>query len=172
MAIRPYPSQWEVQAELPQTGEILIRPIRPEDEALYEEFFAHVTSDDQRLRFFTAVPDLSHRFLARLTQIDYAREMAFIAVTKDTGALLGVVRLVLDPDAVDLLNRTAARAKVVAAFDDQASWRIQPASSGVDGARLAEEPIDCHERGGSTPVQCPCSASPPAPRARCRCRAR
>ena len=40
----------------------------------------------------------------------------------------------LDPEAVDLLNRTAARAKVVAAFDDHASWRIEPATSGVDGA--------------------------------------
>jgi predicted RNA-binding Zn ribbon-like protein len=38
----------------------------------------------------------------------------------------------LNPEAVDLLNRTAARAKVVAAFDDNASWRIEPASNGVD----------------------------------------
>lgn len=40
----------------------------------------------------------------------------------------------LDPEAVGVLNRTAARAKVVAAFDDHASWRIEPATSGVDGA--------------------------------------
>jgi predicted RNA-binding Zn ribbon-like protein len=40
----------------------------------------------------------------------------------------------LDPATIDLLNRTAARAKVVAAFDDQASWRIEPASDGVDRA--------------------------------------
>jgi predicted RNA-binding Zn ribbon-like protein len=40
----------------------------------------------------------------------------------------------LDAEAVELLNRTAARAKVVAAFDDHASWRIEPASKGVDRA--------------------------------------
>jgi predicted RNA-binding Zn ribbon-like protein len=40
----------------------------------------------------------------------------------------------LDPHAVELLNRTAARAKVVAAFDDHASWRIEPVSNGVDRA--------------------------------------
>src|SRR3954451_5001861 len=40
----------------------------------------------------------------------------------------------LDADSVELLNRTAARAKVVAAFDDHASWRIGPAAEGVDGA--------------------------------------
>ena len=67
---------------------------------LYADFFAHVTPDDQRLRFFTVAPELSHRFLARLTQIDYAREMAFVAIAKASGALLGVVRLVADPDYV------------------------------------------------------------------------
>jgi acetyltransferase len=98
MAIRPYPSQWAIDAQLDGVGPIRIRPIRPEDEALYHEFFAHVTPQDQRLRFFAAAPDLSHRFLARLTQIDYAREMAFVAIAKTTGALLGVVRAVADPD--------------------------------------------------------------------------
>jgi acetyltransferase len=100
MAIRPYPSQWEVDAQVDTIGEVHIRPIRPEDEALYADFFAQVTGDDQRLRFFTVAPELSHRFLARLTQIDYAREMAFVAVAKTSGALLGVVRMVADPDYV------------------------------------------------------------------------
>ena len=100
MAIRPYPSQWEVDAQVGSVGEVRIRPIRPEDEKLYADFFAHVTPDDQRLRFFTVAPELSHRFLARLTQIDYAREMAFVAIAKGSGALLGVVRMVADPDYV------------------------------------------------------------------------
>jgi acetyltransferase len=98
MAIRPYPSEWIVDAELAPAGRVRIRPIRPEDEALYKDFFAHVTADDQRLRFFTVAPALSHQFLARLTQIDYAREMAFVAVDAHSGALLGVVRLIADPD--------------------------------------------------------------------------
>ena len=57
-----------------------------------------MTPDDQRLRFFAAAPRLSHRYLATLTQIDYAREMAFVAVAKPTGALLAVARIVADPD--------------------------------------------------------------------------
>jgi acetyltransferase len=100
MAIRPYPSQWELEVQVDTVGEVCIRPIRPEDEKLYADFFAHVTPDDQRLRFFTVAPELSHRFLARLTQIDYAREMAFVAIAKVSGALLGVARLVADPDYV------------------------------------------------------------------------
>jgi acetyltransferase len=98
MVVRPYPSQWATEATLATVGPIRVRPIRPEDEALYQEFFAHVSTEDMRLRFFTAAPDLSHRLLARLTQIDYAREMAFVAIAKNTGALLGVTRLVADPD--------------------------------------------------------------------------
>jgi acetyltransferase len=98
MAIRPYPSEWETQADLAAVGAIAIRPIRPEDEGLYAEFFAHVSVEDQRLRFFAIAPRLSHRYLALLTQIDYAREMAFVAIARETGALLGVVRVVADPD--------------------------------------------------------------------------
>jgi len=97
MAIRPYPSAWEKDAELRDYGVIHIRPVRPEDEMLYERFFANVSSEDLTMRFFTSAPERSHRFLARLTQIDYAREMAFVALSK-AGELLGVARLIADPD--------------------------------------------------------------------------
>ena len=48
MAIRPYPSQWEIDTEFEPIGPMRIRPIRPEDEALYEDFFAAVTPDDRQ----------------------------------------------------------------------------------------------------------------------------
>ena len=74
-------------------GNILVRPVRPEDEVLYPEFFRQVSSDDIRLRFFAPVKDFGHVFIARLTQLDYARAMAFAAISESTGQLLGVVRL-------------------------------------------------------------------------------
>jgi acetyltransferase len=98
MAIRPYPAEWAADVAVAGLGPIQLRPIRPEDERLYADFFAKVTLEDQRLRFFTAAPSLSHRFLAQLTQIDYAREMAFVAIAMDSGALLGVARMIADPD--------------------------------------------------------------------------
>jgi len=100
MAIRPYPSGWEADIEIGRAGDVHIRPIRPEDEVLYGDFFKLVEADDMRLRFFMARPHLSHAFLARLTQIDYAREMAFVALSKSEGEekLLGVVRLIADAD--------------------------------------------------------------------------
>jgi acetyltransferase len=98
MSIRPYPVEWEEEAEIAGIGRVLIRPIRPEDETLYAMFFSRLTPDDIRMRFFSAKPDLSFKFLARLTQIDYAREMAFVAIADGTGELLGVARLIADPD--------------------------------------------------------------------------
>ena len=92
-AIRPYPSQWERHIKLRDGTAVFVRPVRPEDEPLYPPFFAAVTPADLRLRFFALVKDFSHTFIARFTQIDYARAMAFIALDEATGAMLGVVRL-------------------------------------------------------------------------------
>ena len=72
---------------------IFVRPVRPEDEPLIAPFFAAVTQQDLRLRFFAPVKEFSHAFIARFTQIDYARAMAFIAIDEATGEMLGVVRL-------------------------------------------------------------------------------
>lgn len=97
-AIRPYPGKWQTTTALPRLGQVLMRPVRPEDEPLYQPFFSRIAADDLRMRFFSATKDRSHALFARLTQIDYAREMAFVAVSPATGELLGVSRLVADPD--------------------------------------------------------------------------
>lgn len=94
-AIRPYPKEWERHRSLSDGTPIFVRPIRPEDEPLYGPFFAAVTANDLRLRFFAAVKDFSHSFVARFTQIDYARAMALIALNP-AGEMLGVVRLHAD----------------------------------------------------------------------------
>ena len=73
-----------------------MRPVRPEDEGIYREFFRHVTEPDLRLRFFAAVKEFSHIFIARLTQIDYARTMAFLALDDGSGQMLGAVQLHAD----------------------------------------------------------------------------
>jgi acetyltransferase len=92
-AVRPYPSEWEREVALADGRRILARPIRPEDEALYPEFLEQVSREDLRLRFFAPMREFSHGFIARLTQIDYARAMAFVAIDEARHSLLGVVRL-------------------------------------------------------------------------------
>ncbi|MFD1695367.1 bifunctional acetate--CoA ligase family protein/GNAT family N-acetyltransferase [Roseibium aestuarii] len=98
LAITPYPKEWELPLDLKDGTRLKVRPVRPEDEDLFARFFEHVTPEDLRLRFFAPVKDFSHRFLARLTQLDYARAMAFCAIEPESGELLGVVRLHADAD--------------------------------------------------------------------------
>ena len=92
-AVRPYPTEWERHLTLADGRRIVVRPVRPEDEALYLAFFEHVSQEDLRLRFFAPMRSFSHGFIARLTQIDYARAMAFVAIDENRRELLGAVRL-------------------------------------------------------------------------------
>jgi acetyltransferase len=92
-AVRPYPSQWQRHLEVKDGWRVFVRPIRPEDEPLIHEFLKHVTAEDLRLRFFAPMKQFTHEFIARLTQLDYARAMAFVAFDEATDELVGVVRL-------------------------------------------------------------------------------
>ena len=98
-SIRPYPSAWDRPADA-RGGAVRIRPIRPEDEALFADFLRFLTPEDMRLRFFASVGHMGHAQIARLTQIDYARAMAFVALDPADGSLIGEVRLAADPDNV------------------------------------------------------------------------
>ena len=95
-AILPYPKEWESTITLADDSQALVRPVKPEDDTLFREFFTHVTDEDLRLRFFQSVRHFSHDFIARLTQIDYARSIALVAVAPDSGEMLGAVRLLAD----------------------------------------------------------------------------
>jgi len=92
-AVRAYPSQWQRHLLIRDEWRIFVRPLRPEDEPLIHDFLHHVTAEDLRLRFFAQIKDFSHEFIARLTQLDYARAMAFVAFDEATNELVGVVRL-------------------------------------------------------------------------------
>jgi acetyltransferase len=97
-AIFPYPKEWERQITLGDGAVALVRPVRPEDDALFRAFFARVTDEDLRLRFFQSVKHFSHEFIARLTQLDYARSIALVAIDPRRGEMLGAVRLHADAD--------------------------------------------------------------------------
>lgn len=100
LAIRPYPQELE-ETIVWKDDTVILRPIRPEDAEQHMRFFHALDPEDVRYRIFMRVRDLQPAQLARLTQIDYDREMAFIAVTKPAqGAseTLGVVRAISDPD--------------------------------------------------------------------------
>ncbi|MBP8872984.1 MAG: bifunctional acetate--CoA ligase family protein/GNAT family N-acetyltransferase [Polaromonas sp.] len=102
-AIRPYPAQLEEKLEW-QNQNICLRPIRPEDEALHMAFLQELDPEDIHMRVFYSRRTMERSELARLVQIDYAREMAFVAMGLDVNGLpitLGVVRAMIDPDNRD-----------------------------------------------------------------------
>jgi acetyltransferase len=99
-ALRPYPSSWD-REETVGPVRLRIRPIRPSDEALYPAFLGATSADDLRLRFFGGFGHVDHGTIARFTQIDYARAMAFVAIEPEADLLVGVSRLTTDPDGVE-----------------------------------------------------------------------
>jgi acetyltransferase len=108
-AIRPYPSELEETLELPSGKCVVVRPIRPEDEPAHRRFFERLDPDDVYFRFFSMMREMPRSQLARFTQIDYEREMAFVAYAPgEESETLGVVRAIADPD-----NREAQFAIVV-----------------------------------------------------------
>ena len=100
LAIRPYPKELEEVLSLPDGRIFLLRPVRPEDEPAFQRLFEKLSPEDIRMRFFAPKKALSHPFAARLTQIDYDREMALVLAEAGTagGEIFGVVHISADPD--------------------------------------------------------------------------
>ncbi|WP_439590332.1 bifunctional acetate--CoA ligase family protein/GNAT family N-acetyltransferase [Hydrogenophaga sp.] len=102
-AILPYPAHW-IREHLWNGRTVVVRPIRPEDETQHRRFIESLDAEDVRLRIFYSRHELPRSELARMTQIDYDREMAFIAESADENGApqtLGVARTMSDPDHVE-----------------------------------------------------------------------
>jgi acetyltransferase len=101
LAIQPYPNQYATPFRLPDGTEMVVRPIRPEDEPLIIELHAGHSERTIRMRFFSMVKTLSRDSLIRLCHLDYDREMALAAEYDDAGGrphFAGVSRYYLDPE--------------------------------------------------------------------------
>ncbi len=93
LPITPYPAHLAHTMTLKGRG-FQIRPIRPEDAAAHQRLFSRLTPEYVRFRFFSAVRQLTPEQVVRLTEVDYGRELALIAVETATGETVGVARLV------------------------------------------------------------------------------
>ncbi|PKH21932.1 protein acetyltransferase [Enterobacterales bacterium CwR94] len=103
LAIRPYPHHLEEQVTLKNGEQCLFRPILPEDEPALRRFIGLVTKEDLYYRYFSEINEFTHEDLANMTQIDYDREMAIVAIRHgDEGEeIIGVTRAISDADNVD-----------------------------------------------------------------------
>jgi len=100
LVITPYPSKYVIPWRLKDGTEVTLRPIKPEDEPIELEFIRGLSTETSRFRFFQIIKDLPHDALVRFCNIDYDREMAIIAETREGGRTLeiGVSRLILEPN--------------------------------------------------------------------------
>ncbi len=96
LVIRPYPASWRRRRPTPD-GDFELRPIRPTDALLFPAFFERVDPEDIRMRFLAPRRQFPVEWSLRMTQLDYDREMAFVAIAPD-GALAGVSRIICEPD--------------------------------------------------------------------------
>ncbi|MFO1154497.1 MAG: bifunctional acetate--CoA ligase family protein/GNAT family N-acetyltransferase [Rhodospirillales bacterium] len=101
LAIRPYPKELEETLALPDGRVFLLRPVLPEDEPAFQELFQRLSPEDVRMRFFAPKKALVHPVAARMTQIDYDREMALVLAEPGTpgrSRIFGAVHITADPD--------------------------------------------------------------------------
>ncbi|GGI85386.1 bifunctional acetate--CoA ligase family protein/GNAT family N-acetyltransferase [Shewanella gelidii] len=112
LAIQPYPKELEEYAQLKNGQQVMLRPILPEDEPKHMAFDNSLSDEDRYKRYFGVRSRMTHEEMAVLTQIDYSREMAFIAtVTNEDGeeVTLGAVRASIDPDNTEAEFAMAVR---------------------------------------------------------------
>jgi acetyltransferase len=101
LSILPYPKELEESVQLRDGTEIVLRAVCPEDDSAFREMMVHVTRDDLRLRFLRDVHSIHPTEVARATQVDYDREMAFVAsrsMANGEEKLLGIATAIRSPD--------------------------------------------------------------------------
>ena len=98
LVISPYPRKYIAKRTLKNGNQVTFRPIKPEDEPRFNELFKSLSQESVLFRFFQIIKEMSHDTLSRYCNLDYDREIAIVAEPQNDRRLVGVVRLILDPD--------------------------------------------------------------------------
>ena len=135
LVITPYPTSLVMPWKLTDDTELILRPIRSEDEPLEREFLDTLSDESRRTRFFSVLKDISHEWLVMACSIDYDRHIAMVAEAKEQGQrkIIGVARLILNHD----FNSAEIAVLVTDGYQ----------SKGI-GRKLMEVVIDIGERKG------------------------
>ncbi len=100
LVITPYPTKYITPWQLSEGTEVLLRPIRPEDEPAEHEMLSSLSEETLRTRFFSTIKDISHEWLILFCNIDYDRHMAIVAEVRENRKkkMIGVARLIMNPE--------------------------------------------------------------------------
>lgn len=99
LVIASYPTKYVAPRKLKDETPVLLRPIKPEDEGLFNELFKSLSDETKRFRFFEIIKEMSHDTLTRYCNLDYDREIAVVAQLQNNDKkLAGVSRVILEPD--------------------------------------------------------------------------
>jgi len=100
LVITPYPTKYITHWQLSDGTEVLLRPIRPEDEPAEHDLLSSLSEETVRTRFFSTIKEISHEWLILFCNIDYDRHMAIIAEVEEDGKkkIIGVGRLMMNPE--------------------------------------------------------------------------
>ena len=100
LVITPYPTRYISNWTLLDGTDVLLRPIRPEDEPMEHEMLGRLSEETMRVRFFSVIKDITHEMLVRFCNIDYDREMAIVAEIREDGKrrIIGIGRIIIEWD--------------------------------------------------------------------------
>jgi acetyltransferase len=103
MALSTYPEEYQEEVEIRERGRLMVRPIRPEDAHSLMDFFVELSERSRLGKLVRRFEDFDEQFVARLTQIDYDRDMVLVAVTNPEGSgdIVGLARYFGDPDLIE-----------------------------------------------------------------------
>jgi acetyltransferase len=99
LVLRPYPEEYVRDITVDGT-QIMLRPIKPEDEPMWFDLLESCSRESLYTRFRTVFNWKSHQVASRFCFIDYEREIAIVAETTEHGKrkLLGVGRMITEPE--------------------------------------------------------------------------
>ena len=100
LIITPYPTKYIMTWRMADGTEVLLRPIKPEDEPMEHEMLSSLSEKTMRERFFQAIKHITHEMHIRFCNIDYDREMAIVAELREgeKRRIIGIGRLIIEPD--------------------------------------------------------------------------
>jgi acetyltransferase len=98
LLIASYPKKYVASRELKNGTQVLLRPIKPEDEKRFNEFLMSLSEETVRFRFFALIREMSHEMLTQYCNLDYDREIAIVAELQSSKQIIGASRLIIELD--------------------------------------------------------------------------